>query len=569
MQYQYISYIWILMLSGFMTLFLGIYTLLKCRNAKGAVSFAIAMFIVTLWSVPNALEMSATVLPVKLFWANMQYIAYCYSPVILFLLCLEFTGHESWMNFRKIFLIFIIPTITFFLVWTDGFHGLVRYGIQLDYSGAFPVIKKQYGIAFYIHALHSHLLNLMTMFILLRAVFIRKTIYRKQAVALFIGVSLIVIPNLLYITRLSPIKGYDITPVFFGPAGIIMAWSILRYRMFDLVPLARATVIENMDAGIMVLDLQDRILDINTAFTDMIELPPDQITAKNAGEVCRYIPKLIDAILDKTIPRVEFTMIRLTKPKVYEALLSILSDKNGHDIGRLVMIYDITEKKKGEQEYLKSQWNMAVREERKRMVRDLHDNMGQVLGFINMQAQAIQKELLDAGDSSFNGKLDKLIDVTQTAHQQLREYIHDVRNSELIEVDFIAALDREITNYELQTSIQVDKKITSEFSEAAIAPKIRIHILNIIKESMNNVRKHAQASRVMVTCDCQEDVLLVMVSDDGKGFEVVPTGDNQRQRFGLDIMKERAGEMGGTIEITSKPGEGSFIILKVPLVKGD
>jgi PAS domain S-box-containing protein len=512
--------------------------------------------------------MSAAVLDVKLFWANIQYIAYCFSPVALLILCLKFSGHEKYLKFKNLFWIFIIPTITIILVWTDKYHGLVRNNIHMDYSGAFPVIKKQYGPFFYIHALHSHGLNLTTIYFLFRAVLRRKTIYRRQALALLIGIGLIFIPNLLYISGISPIKGHDITPIFFGPAGIIMAWSIFRYRMFDLVPLARATVIEDMDAGVMVLDLQDRILDINPAFVNIIGLPLKQITTKHIYEVSENIPELIELICDRTVSRIEFSVVKPEAKLIYEALLSILKDKNGDDIGRLVVIYDISEKKRAENEYYKEQWKLAVRNERNRMVRDLHDNLGQVLGFINMQAQGIQKELIDAGEDLFSKKLDKLIEVAQTAHQQIREYIHDMRNSDLIEIDFIAALDNEISNYELQTLIKVSSKITPEFSNAAIAPDIRIHILNIIKEVMNNVRKHAQAENILMSCDYLDNDLLVIIYDDGKGFDL-ETNKESKQGFGLSIIQERASEMGGTIEIQSKHGEGSCIKLRVPLDRGD
>ncbi|NLO10492.1 MAG: PAS domain S-box protein [Clostridiales bacterium] len=568
MPYRFSSYLWLLIISGLMSLSLGVYTIIKHRHAKGATSFAIAMFIVTLWSIPNSLEMSAAVLDVKLFWANIQYIAYCFSPVALLILCLKFSGHEKYLKFKNLFWIFIIPTITIILVWTDKYHGLVRNNIHMDYSGAFPVIKKQYGPFFYIHALHSHGLNLTTIYFLFRAVLRRKTIYRRQALALLIGIGLIFIPNLLYISGISPIKGHDITPIFFGPAGIIMAWSIFRYRMFDLVPLARATVIEDMDAGVMVLDLQDRILDINPAFVNIIGLPLKQITTKHIYEVSENIPELIELICDRTVSRIEFSVVKPEAKLIYEALLSILKDKNGDDIGRLVVIYDISEKKRAENEYYKEQWKLAVRNERNRMVRDLHDNLGQVLGFINMQAQGIQKELIDAGEDLFSKKLDKLIEVAQTAHQQIREYIHDMRNSDLIEIDFIAALDNEISNYELQTLIKVSSKITPEFSNAAIAPDIRIHILNIIKEVMNNVRKHAQAENILMSCDYLDNDLLVIIYDDGKGFDL-ETNKESKQGFGLSIIQERASEMGGTIEIQSKHGEGSCIKLRVPLDRGD
>lgn len=569
MTYSFTPYLWLLIISGLITLSLGFYTIIKCRCSIGATSFAIAMFVVTLWSIPNAFEMSANDFDVKFFWANIQYFAYSFSPVILLLLCLEFTGYERSINFRKYFWLFIIPTVTTILVWTDKYHGLMRNNIHLDYSGAFPVINKQYGTFFYIHALHSHVLNLTTMFVLLKAVFVRKTIYRKQVVAFLIGVTLIVVPNLIYISGLSPIRGYDITPVFFGPAGIIMSWSIFRYRMFDLVPLARATVIEDMDAGVMVLDLQNRILDINPAFADVIRLPVEQITSKHVVEICINIPELLNAILDRTISREEFTMIKMSKKVVYEVLFSILKDSKGHDIGRLVVIYDITDKKLREEEYNKEQWKRAVMEERNRMVRDLHDNLGQVLGFINLQAQAIQKELSDEGQNMYDEKLNRLIEVAQTAHKEIRDYIRDVRNSKLIEIDFIAALDGEILNYELQTAIKVSKSITTRFSEAVMAPNIRIHILNIIKEALNNVRKHAEAENVSVTCDTEGNDLLILISDDGVGFKSVHTKDVSKHSFGLNIMQERTFVMGGTLEIKSEPGEGSCIKLRVPIGRGD
>lgn len=568
MPYRFISYIWLLIISGLMTIFLGIYALVRCRRSKGAISFAISMFIVTLWSIPNAMEMSATVLDVKLFWANVQYIAYCFSPVVMFILCLEFTDYEKGLNIKKLIWLFIIPTVTIMLIWTDKYHGLVRYGFQMDYSGAFPVIKKQYGPFFYIHALHSHVLNLSAIWILLTTVIKRKAIYRKQAITLLIGVSLIVIPNLLYITGLSPIKGYDITPVFFGPAGIIIAWSILRYRMFDLVPLARATVIENMEVGVMVLDLQDRILDINPVLINIIGLPIEQITSRYIQDVCNHIPELLDLFYNESISRTEFSIVKPDRHEIYEALLSVLKDSNGNEIGRIVVVYDITEKKLIEKEFYDRQWKQAVRDERLRMVRDLHDNLGQVLGYINLQAQAVQKELRDAGIGVYSDKLDKLVEVAQKSHQQIREYIRDVRNSELIEIDFIAALNKEITNYELQTAINVNRKITPEFRDAVISPNVRIHILNIIKEALNNVRKHAEAENLFLTCDIEENNLTVIISDDGKGFENKHMKDKARQSFGLKIMHERVSEMGGILDIDSKPGKGSRIRLRVPLERG-
>ena len=568
MQYQYISYIWPLMASAFTSLSLGIYALLRRRNAKGSTYFILSMLIVTIWSSSNALEMSGTNFYTKLFWANMQYFAYCYSPVTLLALCMQFTGYDKWIQNKKILWIGVIPTIIILLVWTDGLYGLMRYDMQIDYSGYFPVITKKYGPAFFVHAAYSHLLNITGWVLLIRAVFFKNTVYRKQAIALFFGVSLIVIPNILYVLGFSPVKRFDITPLFFGPAGLIIAWGIFRFKLFDLVPLARATVIETMDAGVMVIDLQDRVLDINPAFKKIVRLTASQIYAGRVEKVCDKIPELALACIDKSITHTEFSVKTDDFFKVYEVLLSPLIDSKGSPIGRLVVTYEITEKKQAQQEFLKQQWKLAVIEERERMARDMHDNLGQVLGFINLQAQGIKQELINSGIDIVSYKLDKLVDVTQSAHDEIRRYIRNVRTSDYMEKDFITALKKDITSFEEQTGISVILDMTDEFTGDELMPNIRINILNIVKEALNNVRKHAKAENVKISFSLAQEQLCAAVEDDGKGFDTLQNRGAIKTKFGLDIMRERASEIGGQIDIESIAGKGTRITMYMPIEGG-
>ena len=109
MHFQYISYIWPLIISAVFTFSLGIFVLLKRKNSKGFTSFILSMLVVTLWSISNALEMSGADFQTKIFWANMQYIAYCYSPVTLLSLCLEFTGYDKWLRNKRILWVAVVP----------------------------------------------------------------------------------------------------------------------------------------------------------------------------------------------------------------------------------------------------------------------------------------------------------------------------------------------------------------------------------------------------------------------------------------------------------------------------
>lgn len=568
MQFQYIPYIWPLIGSACMSLFLGIYELLVQRRAKGITSFVLSMFVVTIWSSCNALEMSSLDFSTKLFWANMQYFAYCYSPVTLLALCMQFTGYDRWVKNKKVLWLAVIPTIIIVLVWTDGFHGLMRYDMNIDYSGLFPVITKKYGPAFYIHAAYSHLLNITACVLLIRGVFIKNTVYRKQAIALFIGMSFIIVPNLLYILGLSVEKRFDITPAFFGPAGLIMSWGIFRFKMFDLVPLARTTVIETMNAGIMVLDLQERILDVNPACERILGREASKICTRRVGEVCSSIPDFVKACEDRNITHAEFTIKDNHIQKVYEVLLSPLVDNNGTLIGRLVMTYEITEKKQAQQEFLRQQRKLAVIKERERIARDMHDNLGQVLGFINLQAQGIKQELINSGVEIAAGSIDKLVEVTQSAHNEIREYIRNTRNIDSSEKNLITALEKNISDFEEQTGICVEHKIPIGFDGEEFETNVMANMLNIIREALNNIRKHAQASQVKISFLPGREELSITIEDNGKGFQIHQNPNVEKNKFGLNIMRERAAEIGAEIYIESDLGKGSRITFCVPVRKG-
>lgn len=567
MRFQYVPYILPLFISASATLSLGVYALIRQRHSKCAISFIVSMLIVTVWSGGNALEMAGADLSTKLFWANIQYFAYCYSPVALLALCMRFTGYDRWQRNKKFLWLLLLPTIIIILVWTDGFHGLMRSNMRLDTSGAFPVIAKEYGPAFFIHAIYEHIINIIALILLILAVIHRKTVYRKQAVILLLGASFIVFPNLIYITGLSPVDRFDLTPLFFGPAGALMAWAVFRYKMFDLVPLARTTVIETMDAGVMVLDLQGRILDINPAFEKIMGTTAKLANGREAEEICRNIPELSKACADRSAANTEFSVQTKDGIQVYEAVLSPLADSKGALMGRLATIYEITEKKKEQQRYLEQQRRLAAAHEKERMTRDLHDNLGQVLGFINLQAQGIRQQLVTDGVDSVSGKLDRLVEVTQTAHDEIRAYIKSVRSVSPSDSDFLESLRNDILHFEQRSGIPTELVTNMELSGLDLAPQVQLDLLSIAKEALNNVQKHSGANHVKLCLLLEKEKMRLSVEDNGRGF-TISENDRAGKAFGLSIMKERAMEIGAELTVESAPGEGCRVALTLPVSQG-
>lgn len=568
MRYQYVPYVWLLLASALMSGSLGIYALSRRKSARGASVFALSMGLVTLWSLCNALEMSSIDLSAKLFWANMQYFAYCFSPVTLLIICLQFTGQERVVQDRRIWWLSAIPVLIVLLVWTDGWHSLMRRDIRLDLAGAFPVIAKQYGPAFYVHAAYAHALNLAAWVMLIRAVIRQKRFYKRQAVALLCGVSLIVVPNILYVIGISPVQRLDLTPVFFGPAGLLIAWGIFRYKMLDLVPLARSTVIETMSAGVIVLDLQDRVLDINPAGERILGLPVNQAVTRHVQEVCAGVPELAAACIDSSSVHIEFSMELPEAQPIYQALLSPLLDGRDSLIGRLVVIHEVTDQRLAQRALLEQQRKLAATEEREKLARDLHDDLGQVLGFVSLQAQGIRQELVKAGVATGLTRIDRLVEAAQLAHQEIREYVRIARSAAACEQNFVDALGQSIAAFEQQSGATVRLVLPPGFSEDMLAPEVRTNLHYVLKEVLSNVRKHAHARAVLLSLALSQGILQIDVEDDGRGFDPGTAKVHAWSGFGLGIMRDRITEIGGTVEFLSASGRGTHIVLRVPTRKG-
>jgi signal transduction histidine kinase len=224
-----------------------------------------------------------------------------------------------------------------------------------------------------------------------------------------------------------------------------------------------------------------------------------------------------------------------------------------------IILHDVTEKKINQAKLLEQEKALAILDERERLVRDLHDNLGQVLGFINVQAQAIKRELNVTGLPVV--KLERLIEVAQSAHQDMRTYIINVKNTTTR--DFIPALKNSIKQFISQSGIDVTLQITGESHMEGLDAAIAEQVLYIIKESLNNIRKHAQARQVLIEITASVSAISVQIKDDGLGFDFMTCQKNPAG-FGLNIMQERAQEIDGELAIESSIGRGTTIKLHVP-----
>ncbi len=212
---------------------------------------------------------------------------------------------------------------------------------------------------------------------------------------------------------------------------------------------------------------------------------------------------------------------------------------------------------------IQQQRKLAIAEEYERMGRDLHDGLGQVMGFLNVETQAVQT-LLEQGqtEAALTG-LQRMAGIAQNAQARIRNFILGLRTLEVPAQGLFATLEESLREMETSLGIQAVLSVPADAPDPLFSPAVETQAVHIIGEALNNVRKYAQAHRVEVLFSLAGEMAEIIVSDDGIGFD--PARVEAPGHFGLNVMHERARTAGGRLEVRSAPGKGVKVLAFLPL----
>lgn len=203
---------------------------------------------------------------------------------------------------------------------------------------------------------------------------------------------------------------------------------------------------------------------------------------------------------------------------------------------------------------------LAILEERDRLAREMHDSLGQVLGFVNLKAK-VAEDLIARGRASDAGdELGQMRAAVQGAYEDVRQAILSLRTAPKGD-GLVATLRGYLERFREQTGLNV----TFEAADGVhLAPAVEAQVVRIVQEALANVRKHAQATAVRIRFDHDGGGTNVTVADNGRGFDLAEVEAAQGMRFGLLTMRERAESVGASLTITTAPGQGTKVDLHVP-----
>jgi two-component system sensor histidine kinase DegS len=205
----------------------------------------------------------------------------------------------------------------------------------------------------------------------------------------------------------------------------------------------------------------------------------------------------------------------------------------------------------------------AQEDERRKISRQIHDGPAQSLANLILQAE-IATRLFEVDQDKAREELANLQQSAGTAFGQLRDFIFDLRPMMLDDLGLIPTIRRYLDAIREKTGLDINLIITG--TERRLEAHREVLVFRALQDVLTNVREHAAATKIKVTIDIHEKQVRSVVEDNGRGFDPQAVGEiaDAGQGQGLRRLHERIGQVGGSIDIQSQPGEGTKVVFFIP-----
>ncbi len=322
--------------TGLITALISLYALQR-RSAKSA-TISLFMLALTIYSVGYGMELTRGDLGGMLFWIRVEYLGVSVIPALFAIMAIQFAGRKEWLTPPLLASLFIIPLVTLSFNWTNGLHHLFYARVAVNDGGPFPVLSLEKGPVYWVHIAYVNLSllfgNVLFSIMLARA----SSFFRKQAAVMLVGSLFPWTVLILYLAGITP-WGLDTNPFMFSISGIILSLGIYRYRIINILPIARDVVFDSIQDGIIVLDDEHAVIDLNPA-AKRITGSSDLAIGMPAGSVCSQWDRVLgDGKGNAGV------VLSMEDGRYIDARLYRIRERDRIDIGHILSLHDITEEK--------------------------------------------------------------------------------------------------------------------------------------------------------------------------------------------------------------------------------
>ncbi len=585
-------------------------------SAPGALPLIGLMLAAAVWSFGYLLEIISVDLATRIFWAGFQYLGIVSISPAWISFCAEYLGSPEWLAYsrRNQVLLWIMPGVTLGFLLTNSVHRFIWQGVELHTVGDIQMLEFSHGPWFTVFLVYSYVLLIVGSIWLVSRLLSSTHLRQSQIRLALLAVLVPFIGNLVYVSPLNPQPGLDWTPFGFTIAGLLFALSLFRYQLIKIEPIAHKAVFERLEDIILVIDSQDRVVDLNPAAKRKLAKPGWDSIGMPLPKFCPALAGFVEgAEHNQNTQRLEISLGEGPNSCDYDVRITRLADPSTAWMGCLVVLHDVTRRKQ-EKELLRKAHDelelrvaerteelnyanqqirielaarevteqqqqqliaeirqsgeqlraMAIRlqevqeHERHQIAAELHDRVGQNLTGLNLNLQIILNQLPEANHQGLRPRLDDSLRLVEETTRLVRDVMADLVPPLLDEYGLVSALRWYADLYSRRTGI--NNQVSGLDFEPRLDRKVEIVFFRIVQEALNNIARHAQATFVEIKIHSDPDRVCLMVEDNGTGF--TPDQPPRPSHLGLITMKERAASVGGQVAIQSAPGQGTIVSIE-------
>lgn len=342
MRFEYTPYFAFLCITAIISAIIAVAAWQR-RSTAARTCFALMMVAVTEYATVAALEAAASLLADKIFWSKLEYLGSNSTIAFFLMFAIYFTHFDKWLTRRRIALLWIAPIFNIILVATNEYHHLIWSGfLPGPVNSNLIIYKHSFGFFWVMLCVYAY--TVTGTLLLIKASAQYKALYRQQSFTLLVGSLVPILGSSAYMLSLSP-PGLNITPMSFMLSGLCFFISIYRFRLFDIIPVARELLVENMSDGVIVLDVQNRIVDINPAAQRFID-----INHRCIGQYARVLPIWSDIVklCNHSNDQNRDFFLTIDQVRYFELQISVLRDRSHQFTGQLIVLHDITQRYQAE-----------------------------------------------------------------------------------------------------------------------------------------------------------------------------------------------------------------------------
>jgi PAS domain S-box-containing protein len=323
------------------------------RYYRSGQPFAVLMGAIAVWCSCRALAAAATSPSASLFWSLLQHAGIVTITPAWLLIAISYSG-QWWRSRRLIQIgIFVPPLIFFTLALTNDLHNLWWPTVIIDASRGFLWPQASRGPVFWLHAAYAYTCLIAGIVLLARAVFHAAPIDRRHAWLMLLGALSPAVGNVAYLTGVWRPWDDDPTPILLFIGAVLSFYATIHFRVIDLAPLVEREVLAALPDGIVVLNRQAMVSEINAEATALLGLSPDPMIGRPLLSLLAGSPHLADLrgiLADDPGPRTHQVIAGEGESlQAIELRLRPLLAANGARVGTLLLLRDVSERARIEQ----------------------------------------------------------------------------------------------------------------------------------------------------------------------------------------------------------------------------